>query len=194
MCIAPKFIYFLALVLVLLGCHAVLTSVPIPDTYSTYYWGTVTGTRQGDELRNARISAASRVPCTAYAFDVTVTEFDDDGEKLATLTLFNIPKKAGSLTKFKVDYRTLYCGSDSIGCTYTTLSNKMPWGTYKPVIGSDTQLSIQSFDEVSGEIKGTFSVRMIPDQIYDATAPSLLLFKNVKFLTKLKYSNGTYKK
>ncbi|WP_080059441.1 hypothetical protein [Spirosoma aerolatum] len=190
--IVPKVILFVALVP--LSCATELPSVPIPNLYSTNYWGVVTGARQGNELSNARIAAASRVPCTAYAFDITITEFADNGEKLATLTLFNIPKKPGSLTKFKVDYRTLYCGTDSIGCTFTTLSNKLPWGTYKPVIGSGTQLMIQSFDEVSGEIKGTANIRMIPDQVQDAAAPNPLSFKNIKFLTKLKYSNGTYVK
>ncbi|GAB4030961.1 hypothetical protein [Spirosoma gilvum] len=186
----------LTLLIGLLSCTTSITQtvVPIPDLYSVDYWGEVSGTRQGSSLRNPRIAAASRIPCTAHAFDITITEFDNDGSKLATLTLFNIPKQTGLSTKFKVDYKSLYCGADTIGCTFTTLSTKLPWGTYKPVLSPDTQLTILTFDDVTGEIKGTFSVSMIPDQVGDASAPSLLQIKNGKFLTKLKYSNGTYKK
>ena len=169
------------------------TITPIPGAYSVNYWGDISATRQGVPLQNPRIAAISRTPCNQHAFDVTITEFDDDGDKLSSLTLFNIPKKATTSTRFKVDYQSLYCGSDTIGCTFTATSDQLPWGTYKPLAGKDTQLVIQSFDTISGEIKGTFSVMMLPDRRQDASAPDILQIKNGKFLTKLKLSNGTYK-
>ncbi|GAB3962333.1 hypothetical protein GCM10028805_63280 [Spirosoma harenae] len=185
----------IALLLVLLNCTGPVSSLvsPVPAAYSTNYWGDISGTRQGVALQNPRISASSRVPCTQHSFDITITEFDDEGEKLTTLTLQNIPKRACNLAKFKADYGSLYCDTDTIGSTFTTRNEKMPWGTYKPVINAETRLSIQSFDTLTGEIRGTFSVRMIPDIQEDPSAPALLQIKNGKFLTKLKGSNGTYK-
>jgi hypothetical protein len=181
-------------IITLLSCATPVTILnPIPGAYSVNYWGQVSGTRQGVALQNPRIAASSRIPCSNHAFDVTITEFDDEGDILTSLTLFNIPKRACSLTKFKVDYKSLYCGTDTIGSTFTAKNEKMYWGTYKPVRNTETQLTIQAFDTLSGEIRGTFSVRMIPDAPVDASVPPLLQIKNGVFLTKLKLSNGTYK-
>lgn len=184
----------IVILLALLSCGSPAVSPgSIPGVYSLNYWGQVTGTRQGVALQNPRIAASSRIPCRQHAFDVTITEFDDEGDLLTTLTLFNIPKRVCSLTKFKVDYQSLYCGTDTIGSTFTAKSDRLLWGTYKPVINAETQLSIQSFDTLSGEIRGTFSVRMIPDEAKSAAIPALLQIKNGKFLTKLKQTDGTYK-
>jgi len=185
--------FYLAVCAVLLGvwgCMKQVDAVPIPDVYSTDYWGIVSGTSQGVALKNPRIAAASRAPCSNNVFDITITEFDDNGEKLSLLSLLNIPKKAGSWSKFKVDYALLYCGTDTIGSIFRSTS----WGVYKPVISSETKLTVQSFDAVSGEIKGSFSVRMVPDSQVDKSAPTLLDIKSGSFTTKLKYSNGTYTK
>ncbi|WP_338872483.1 hypothetical protein WBJ53_28065 [Spirosoma sp. SC4-14] len=171
------------------GCIKPITPA-IPAVYSTDYWGEVSGTLQGSALKNPRIAAASRTPCSNNAFDITITEFGDNGGKQSLLSLLNIPKKVGSWSKFKVDYDLLYCGTDTIGSIFRSIS----WGVYKPLISSETLVTIQSFDAVSGEIKGSFSVRMVPDAQVDKSAPTMLEIKSASFTTKLKNSNGTYTK
>lgn len=194
--ILPTFVFLWALGL--LSCSTQLNTIPIPEVYSANYWGEVAGARQGAPLSNPRIAAASRVPCTANAFDVTITEFASNGSKLTTLTLANVPKKPTSvLTKFKVDYQSLYCGSDTIGCTFTAANAELPWGIYKPVKSSQTKLTIQSFDSATGEIKGTYSIIMVPDRRLGTgttSGPDTLRFQNCSFTTKLKGPNGIYEK
>ncbi|GAB2606145.1 hypothetical protein GCM10027190_61980 [Spirosoma areae] len=161
--------------------------------YSDQYWGEVSALRQGQPLQNARIAAASRAPCTQHKFDLFITEFASNGEKLTSLTLLNVPKKPGVSVRFKVDYQSLYCGTDTIGSTFTATTEELPWGIYKPLNGVATWLSIESFDSLSGDIKGTFSITMIPDKRKKTTGPDTFQIKNGRFATKLKGSNGLYK-
>lgn len=179
-------------VFILSGCLTKIAKPGPPSAYSAQYWGSVSGTRNGRVLQNPRIWATSRTPCNDHAFDVFITEFNDEGEELLTFTLANIPKRVCTLSRFKTDYANLFCATDTIG---STLTAKMPIGfssTYKPGRWGNG-LTIVAYDSLNGEIKGRFGLFLVIDSRQSAHSPDSIRIDQGEFVTKLRGPGGTYR-
>lgn len=175
----------------LLGCISKPLAPKPPQAFSAEYWGTVSARRDGLPLQNPRIWAATRTPCNAHAFDIFVTEFNDQGEELVTFTLANIPQRVGTLNQFRADYANLFCTTDTLGSTLTAKVQAGFSGTYKPCKWG-SKLVITSFDSVKREIKGTFLLQLIIDERKSGrTLDSIKIDRGV-FHTKLKGLSGKY--
>ncbi len=153
--------------------------------------GTISAQRDGKPLQNPRIWAATRTPCNTYAFDIFVTEFNDQGEELVTFTLANIPQRVGTLNQFRADYANLFCTTDTLGSTLTAKAQAGFSGTYKPR-KSGNKLVITAFDSVRREIKGTFVLQLIIDERKSIKSPDYINIDRGVFHTKLKGPSGKY--
>jgi|GEM_PF-2932890 len=175
----------------LFGCMGKPVVPEPPKAFSADYWGTISARRDGRPLQNPRIWAATRTPCHAHAFDIFVTEFNDQGEELVTFTLANIPQRVGTLNQFRADYANLFCTTDTLGSTLTAKGQAGFSGTYKPYKRGN-ELVITAFDSVKREIRGTFFLQLIVDERKSAKSPDGIKIDRGVFHTKLKGPSGKY--
>ncbi|KAB7731756.1 hypothetical protein F5984_05890 [Rudanella paleaurantiibacter] len=177
---------------ILSGCLVKQVKPRPPSAYSAQYWGNVSGMRNGRALQNPRIWATSRTPCNDHAFDVFITEFNDQGDELLTFTLANIPKRACTLSRFKTDYANLFCATDTVGSTLTAKMSVGFSSTYKPGRWGNG-LTIVSYDSLKGEIKGRFRLSLVVDSRLSGHSPDSIRIEQGEFVTKLRGAGGTYR-
>ncbi len=144
----------------LLACHKDTYVPSPPGSYSDYYWGQVSGTRNGIAFFVPRVSglyhySPSEQWCYANTCNVQITEFDNSGTQRTQVFFSKIPKNPG--TYHDLTGAAQICEKDSIpSVRFYLWEGDALLNTYLPIAAESNSLTIVSFDEKTTEIRGSF--------------------------------------
>jgi hypothetical protein len=181
----------------LAGCgpqEAILNFAP-PEKYSKFYWGEVTGKRNGVTMWNPRIGGAlypynpPYQVCHDTTFSMSITEYTNSGCERLSLAFIRLPRRVGAVRNFEHRLGSDYCDKQllpSVGLHILECDAMV--GTYKTDSTRQSEVTIRSFDagtgEVSGSLKLNFVVVQKPAPNVIADAPDRFYFE-AEFSTKL---------
>lgn len=166
-----------------------------PGQYSDYFWGEVSGSRNGISFFVPRVSGVYHYSpdeqwCYANTCNVQITEFDNGGTQRTQIFFSKVPKNPGTYRDLTGVAQT--CAKDSIpSVRFYLLEGDALLNTYLPIAAGSNSLTILSFDEKTTEIRGSFDFTAVAERITGPNDPDTVRCTG-QFHTKLRKADQTF--
>ena len=184
----------------LMGCRPGVIEPGPPGQYSEWYWGQMSGTRNGVEYMVPRVGAIYNVPtvnpsCFSNTISVQITEFDKSGTERTEIFFDRVPIKQGVYRYLAINPRDCQTDPDSVAIPsvgFGRLEGDVQLNTYLLVPAASNHLSVTFLDTATGLMGGSFDVTMVALRPPREGDPDTVRCIG-RFETKLRRQNEKYK-
>lgn len=177
-----KPIYFIFLALFFcISCSD--DDMPIVEE-SSPFWGEITALKNGESWNASVYAAINTTHGTEDWLHIIVRLFDENEILRETMALVKIPLIPNTHSVFP----DIYEDDGKAGALYSIYAVDVPLADYLPLESDSTSfITLEEYDEASGEVKGTFDITFVADWKSSLVAeePDTIRFTNGVFHTRV---------